>query len=98
MNGVVANMGRYVLPTFVLALAAGCGGRPSEAGGDDARAVIEKAIQAQGGEGKLSQLRAGRWQARGTVTTKGQTVPMTLATIFQMPDKFKMVQQLNVQG
>jgi hypothetical protein len=91
-------MGRYVLTGVVVALAAGCGGRPEESAGDDARTVIEKAVKAQGGEEKLARLRAGRWKGRGAVTVNGQAVPMTVETVFQMPDRFKMVQQIEVQG
>jgi hypothetical protein len=91
-------MRKHFLSAIALALLAGCGGRPGAADGEDPRAVIERAIKAVGGEDRLARVTAGRSKARGTVTVEGQTIPMTLETVFQVPDKFRQVQQLEVRG
>src|SRR5262249_12969821 len=91
-------MGRHVLSATVLALLIGCVGRPGVPDADDPRAVIEKAVRAQGGEEKLSRFKAGRWAGRGTLTVRGQTLPLTLETVYQLPDKYKTVMRFEVQG
>src|SRR6266478_219622 len=91
-------MGKYVLPGMVLALVVGCAGRSGVPDGDDAKAVIEKAIKAQGGEDKLTQFKAGRWKGQGTLTLKGQELPLTLETVYQLPDKYKTNMHFEVQG
>jgi|SRR5215471_14751297 len=91
-------MRRYVLPGMLLALVAGCSGRSGEADADDAKDVIKKAIKAQGGEDKITRFRAGRWKGRGTLTPKGQDLPLTLETVYQLPDKYKTVMHFEVQG
>jgi hypothetical protein len=92
------TMGKHVLSATVLAFLVGCGGRPGVPDAGDPRAVIEKAIQAQGGEDKLSQFKAGRWTGRGTLTLRGQTLPLTLETVYQLPDKYKTVMRFEAQG
>jgi hypothetical protein len=91
-------MGRNVLPGMVLALVVGFAARSGVAGADDARAVIKKAIKAQGGEEKLAQVKAGRWKGQGTLTLKGQEFPLTLETVYQLPDKYKTAMHFAVQG
>src|SRR5436309_2352467 len=91
-------MGKHVLPGIVLALVVGCAGRSGVTDADDAKAVIEKAIKAQGGEDKLAQFRAGRWKGQGTLTLKGQNLPLTLETVYQLPDKYKTAMHFEVQG
>jgi len=91
-------MRKYFLCAIALALLAGCGGRPGAADGEDPRAVIERAIKAAGGEDRLARVTAGRSKGRGTVAVGGQIVPMTVETVFQVPDKFRQVQQVEVRG
>jgi hypothetical protein len=91
-------MVRKVLPGVVLALVVGCAGGSGVADGENAKAVIDKAIKAQGGAEKLSQFKAGRFKARGTLTMRGQELPLTLETVYQLPDKYKTVMQFDVQG
>src|SRR5437868_218396 len=91
-------MGKHVLPGIIMAVVVGCAGRSGVADADDAKTVIEKAIKAQGGEDKLAQFKAGRWKGQGTLTLKGQNLPLTLETVYQLPDKYKTVMHLEVQG
>src|SRR2546421_176420 len=89
-------MGKHVLPGIVLAVVVGCSGRSGVADADDPKTVIEKAIKAQGGEDKLAQFKAGRWKGQGTLTLKGQNLPLTLETVYQLPDKYKTVMHIEV--
>lgn len=91
-------MRKHVLPGIVLALVVGCAGRSGVANADDAKAVIEKAIKALGGEDKLAQFKAGRWKGQGLLTLKGQNFPLTLETVYHLPNKYKSAMHLEVQG
>src|SRR5688572_20657703 len=91
-------MGRNVLPAMVLAVAVGCSGRSGVTDKDDARAIIEKAIKAQGGEEKLAPFKAGRWKGKGTMTMQGRTIPVTMELVYELPDKYKSNMQFEVQG
>jgi hypothetical protein len=91
-------MARNVFPAVVLALAVGCAGRSGVADTDDAKAIIEKAIKAQGGEDKLAPFKAGLWKGKGTFTIKGQTFPVTLETVYELPDNYKTNMQMEVPG
>jgi hypothetical protein len=66
---------------------------------DDARAILDKAIQARGGEANLARLKAFRTKAKGTLD-----LPMLGATeftgeaFFQAPDKQRSNIELQAQG
>jgi hypothetical protein len=79
--------------TIPPALAAGLllGLAQGAAAQDDARAIIEKAIKAQGGEQRLARLKAVRDQAKGTLFVAGMAVPFTGETLVQLPGQFKNV-------
>src|SRR5262245_60749549 len=91
-------MRKPMLAGIVLALVAGCSGRSDVADTDDPQTVIEKAIKAQGGADRLAQFRAGRWKGQGTLTLRGQDLPLTLETVYQLPDKYKTEMRFSVQG
>lgn len=55
---------------------------------DDARSVLDKAIQAHGGAEKLARLNAIHFTAKGTIR-QGTEVPFTLETHWQAPDRLK---------
>src|SRR5262249_37591377 len=67
---------------------------------DEARAIVEKAIQAQGGETKVAKLRAMRITAEGTADLiPGQpSVPFTIEDTWQMPDRYKTSSTFQLQG
>lgn len=59
--------------------------------GENPRAIVEKAIQAQGGEANVAKLRIMRIKAEGTADlVPGQpAVPFTIEDTWQMPDRYK---------
>jgi len=67
---------------------------------DKARAIVEKAIQAKGGEAKVARLRMMSISAEGTAdVVPGQTnVPFTIENTWQMPDRYKTSSAFQVSG
>jgi hypothetical protein len=63
----------------------------SAAADDKARAVVERAIKAHGGEDNLKKLRAARIKVEGTMTigTGEKALAFTLEDTWQMPDKYR---------
>ena len=58
--------------------------------GDDPRTVIAKAIAAQGGEGKLASVRAGRSTMRGTLFDGNREIAFTGEQSIQLPGQIKI--------
>jgi hypothetical protein len=56
---------------------------------DAARAVIEKALKAQGGEEKLAKFKSHTWKNKGTWYGMGDGVPYTANYAVAWPDKFR---------
>ncbi len=67
---------------------------------DDARAVVEKAIKAQGGVDKVAKLRVMRIKAEGTIElVPGQpAVPFVIEDWWQMPDRYKTTSRFELGG
>lgn len=65
---------------------------------DDLKTVIDKAIKAHGGEEQIAKLKAGRSKAKGTIDVAGMSVAFTQQTAFMLPDKFKDLLQLEING
>ena len=67
---------------------------------DGARAIVEKAIRAQGGESKLAKLKTMRIKVEGrTDLVPGQpNLPFTIEDTWQMPNQYKTSSTLEVQG
>jgi len=67
---------------------------------DKARAILEKAIQAQGGEAKVAKLRTMRIKVEGTASfVPGQPdLPFTIEDVWQMPDQYKTSSTFQFQG
>lgn len=83
-------MRRMILSTlgFVGILVAG-----AASGADDqasARAVIDKAIKAAGGEKNLAKFNAHTWKEKGTYHGMGEGVPYTGKYAVQWPGQFRM--------
>lgn len=54
---------------------------------DDLRAVIDKAIKAQGGEEKINKHKAGTSKSKGTVEVQGCPSPLPRMPLFVCPTK-----------
>jgi len=61
---------------------------PGEA--KDGRAIVEKAIEAAGGEAKLAKVKAVTWKQNGTYYGFGDGVPYTGEYAAQWPGQFRM--------
>ena len=66
----------------------------------EARAIVEKAIRAQGGEAKVAKLRTMRIKAEGTTDlVPGQpNLPFTIEDTWQMPDRYKTAISFQLMG
>jgi hypothetical protein len=65
----------------------------------NARTVIERAIEAQGGEAKVAQLRTMRIKVEGSAELiPGQPMALVVEDIWQMPDRYKSTSILSLGG
>jgi hypothetical protein len=62
------------------------------------RAIVEKAIEAQGGAEKMAQLKAAKLKAKGTVFLAGMEIPFKIETLQQLPSQAKNVMKLDFKG
>src|SRR5262249_43047487 len=69
-------------------------------GQDNPRAIIERAIQAQGGEAKIAKLRIMRIKVEGTTDLiPGQpNFPITVEDIWKMPSRYKSTSTFQLMG
>lgn len=76
-------MARFLSAVLVTVLACGINGLAQ--GGDDkaAKAILDKAIQALGGEGKLGAVKAATWKAKGTISFGGMDSSFTSVVTVQ---------------
>jgi hypothetical protein len=65
---------------------------------EGARAVLDKAIKAHGGEDKLAKLNVTRVKAKGTVNIQGQDVPFSSDSAVQLPNQERNDLQLDLAG
>src|SRR5438067_8250568 len=80
-------------PVVVLLLAAGRAPAPG-----DARAVIEKAIQASGGKENLAKLNAMHAKFKGTIEVMGMSLDVTGDNYIQLPGRSKTIFNLDLMG
>jgi hypothetical protein len=64
----------------------------------DTKAVIEKALKAQGGEDNLKKYPASRVKAKGRMALMGVEIEFTLDSSVQSPDKFRNNINIEVMG
>lgn len=85
---------RILLSSCVLALLAGA------AHGQQARAIIEKAVQAHGGMERLTRVQADRIKLKGSLylNSKAKPVPFTGEILVQLPTRLKNTFQLNLDN
>src|SRR6185436_1015465 len=60
------------------------------AGGDEARGIVQKSIDAIGGEAKLAKYNAQSFTEKGTYYGMGKGLPYTGEYAVQWPDQFRM--------
>jgi hypothetical protein len=82
-------MVRFLSALLALSVFGSCGLLRAEDSGAAPSAVIDKAIQASGGEALLSKYKAATWKSKGTFYGMGQPIPYTSETSIQWPDKSK---------
>jgi hypothetical protein len=83
-----------VLLCAAIFLAAGV----ARAADDDAKAILEKAIKAHGGEEKLTKYKAGTMRSKGKVETPVGEIEFTQESWYMLPDKMKEVAELDLMG
>lgn len=80
-------MKRPLEALLAAAVVLACG--PARADEQEAKAVIDKAIKAMGGEEKLAKIKAYSSKATGTVTFNGNEIPFTGETTLQGIERFR---------
>jgi hypothetical protein len=86
---------RRAWTAFAVVLA---GALPAAAQEEAARAVIEQAVKAHGGEERLARVRADRVKSQGKLFLDKHAVPFTAETVVQLPGQFKNVVEMSVDG
>src|SRR5206468_2395540 len=64
---------------------------------DEARALLDKAIKANGGEEALRKYKAGQFKGKGTLEIAGG-LAITQEATYLLPDKFKEVVDFEING
>jgi hypothetical protein len=90
-------MRRHIVSTWTLVLLVGSAGA-SEAEQDEARALIERAVQAHGGAEALGRVHAEKVKFKGTLVVQGHTASIVVERTLQLPSKFKSVIEMNSDG
>jgi len=91
-------MDKFVSTTIVLGLLLGAGGLARGDDQADARKVIDKAIQALGGEATVAKYKAATWKVKGNFYGLGNALPYTGEETIQFPDKFRFVLEFDAGG
>jgi hypothetical protein len=64
----------------------------------DLKAIVDKAIKAQGGEEKLSKLKAATSKSKGKVYVMGDGLDFTGEIAYQSPDRLSFQMQIAIMG
>ncbi len=86
-------MRTLLVSTWTVALV--FGGTGPAVAQDAARAVIERAVLAHGGEEALARNRAEKVKFKGSLVLRGHSVPFLAETTVQLPAQYKYVLELN---
>jgi hypothetical protein len=62
---------------------------------DAARAIIERAVKAHGGEEALARIQADRVKFKGSLVLRGHSVPFVDETTMQLPSRYKHLIEIN---
>jgi hypothetical protein len=87
-------LGAFLVSVFVCSLA----GPVRAADANDAKAIVDKAIKALGGEEKLSKVKVATWKSKGTITIMGNESPITTQTTLQGLDHIRQEFELEFNG
>jgi len=71
---------------------------PASAQDDATKEILKKAIDASGGEEKINAAKAATAKGKGTISIAGQSLPFTMELFSQLPDKLKIVLDLDAGG
>src|SRR5262245_20069739 len=88
---------RRVIPLAAVALLA-AGTARAEDDQKAAKALVQKAIKATGGEKVLKQAKGVVEQMKGQVTVMGATIEFTGTSSYQVPDRLRLELNLTVMG
>ena len=88
---------RFTRAALLCMLAFGVSG-PARADEQEAKAVIDRAIKASGGEEKLSGVKAYSVKGKGTVVIDGTDIDFTFETTTQGIDKFRSTYEGEIGG
>ncbi len=91
-------MDKFLGTAVVVGLLLGAGGLARGDDQADARKVIEKAIQAQGGAEKIAKYKAATWKTKGNFYGLGNALPYTGEYAIQLPDKFRFALDFDANG
>jgi hypothetical protein len=75
-----------VLVTLAFLVPAGSRGADPQ---NEARAIVQRAIEAHGGAATLAKARAHAWKVKGKMMAAGQSMTYTADYTFQSPDQFR---------
>jgi hypothetical protein len=76
--------------TFAVLACLGLAGAVRSGDAEKARAIVNKAIQAMGGEKNLAKHQAITWKEKGTYYGMGEGIPYTANFAVQAPNQFRM--------
>src|SRR5262249_4398512 len=65
---------------------------------EEVRSIIDKAIRAHGGEEKLAKVKSVRAKSKGTIHFGGVRAAYTNTESWQLPDRIKVVTEIDNQG
>jgi hypothetical protein len=88
---------RWTITLFAVAISLAWAGADHGAG-DDARAILDKAIKAHGGEETLTRFKATQLKSRGVIVENGDNLEFTQEVTFLVPNKYREVTEYNVAG
>jgi hypothetical protein len=61
---------------------------------EEARAILQRAVKAHGGEDRLARIHADRVKSQGTLFVQKMAIPFTAETTVQLPNQFKTVMEI----
>jgi hypothetical protein len=91
-------MRRLSIVAFLASIAFGVGAPARADDKDDAKAIIEKAIKALGGEDKLGKFKASTWKGKGKVYIMKDVIEYTGKWAAQSPDRFSVAINADYKG